>query len=99
MSQRQLFAVLVKTLALWELVVGLQAVPLFIGQSAQFWHWRDDAEFFAMMIGILLSNTVIRLLSAVALWFGAAWLADKACPEPVAAGLISLGTVRGNRLI
>lgn len=76
MKSAELFAVLLKVMGVGEIVTGLKASPLFVGQ---FWQaeWNDDAEFVAFMIATMLSSTGIHILSGCALFFGADWLTTK----------------------
>lgn len=84
MSRRELFSVLLKAMGVWEIVHGLQAAPLFLGQFWQYARWDDDSEFMALLVSVVFGAGGIRLVTGAALFFAADWLSRKAYPETFA---------------
>jgi hypothetical protein len=83
MKPRELFAVLIKVLGVWEVARSLAFIPntVSVWLDSKAYQYDNPSEFVAMASSMLLSYQVLPIIVGLAMFFGAGWFARKVYPD------------------
>jgi hypothetical protein len=86
MKSRELFAVLIKVIGVWEVARGLILIPnllsVWLGNKGL--QHSNPSELAAMLVSMFLSYQVLPIVVGLALFFGADWFARKVYADATA---------------